>query len=270
MNDALPKPSIVCRILLLAMSLFLGYLIFEAFRSSNPPHLLTKEIIITSALLLALVFSESFHSISIGSFLILKKDIKRAEQEKAEAKKELNEIRISYANLAAQISQNQSQRLSTYNITGISPSDLRRELGIVDAPFEEKANNKEEAVSERVRDQDAQPTTTNTSTDYQTRHKITQTLEEDLFQRFCKKFDIPQLDIRRDITFDSSFHFVDPIMSRASVYDGYIKQDKKEYFVEAVPRLDRMSPMFRDRLFVMLARILFYRQAKRLMLSWFC
>ena len=74
---------------------------------------------------------------------------------------------------------------------------------------------------------------------------------------------MPPLELRREVRFDAGIENVDPIMNRTLIYDGYVRTDQKEYFIQVSPISSGPSSMFADRLYVALARVLFYRQVKK-------
>jgi hypothetical protein len=60
----------------------------------------------------------------------------------------------------------------------------------------------------------------------------------------------------------TQFQGIDPISSMQPVFDAYIKESEHETFVELRPNAST-GLMFRDRLYVMLSKINYYRTAKR-------
>lgn len=88
-------------------------------------------------------------------------------------------------------------------------------------------------------------------------------IEYEAMNKYLKKYDIPELEIIRDVEFTPSFVGIDPIMERRIIFDGYIKTPMKEIFIEVTRAIQPMSMVF-DRIYVQLAKILFYRQAKNI------
>lgn len=81
--------------------------------------------------------------------------------------------------------------------------------------------------------------------------------------KYLKKYDISETDVVREVKFTPVFSGLDPIMERMVVFDAYLKNITKEHFIEARPNRF-VGSMIYDRLYVLLAKILFYRQAKNI------
>ena len=276
------QPNYFMRVLLVLIILFVSAFAVFSFLYGKSHFELTNGIIALLLLVAALAVSESFNSISIGTLFQLRREVKRVEKEKDDAKSELKEVRNSFMTLAASFHQSQSNN----TISVFDQTFLRRMQGVVPASPEEAAKDKDEALplqdaaatltpqpEEAAKDKNealqAAPTATPVieralqQQDLAMRRRVLRELETDLFSRFATKFRIPELEIRREVKFDSSFQAVDPIMTRSFVYDGYVKQDQREYFIEVLPRGSQQSLTGAYRLYVSIARVLFYRQTKQ-------
>lgn len=255
-----PKANLYTRICVVLFLLFLGALVYWSFRFGAPQYQITASILMALSLMAVAILADSFSSISFGTIFQLKKEITRAETEKKEAKDEARELRASLVMLATNVNQSQV----TTNISGMDISTLRRVLGVVEASPEDK-KKAEEDVPDRARGeteevpagpQDVEQT-------YEFRRALRGVIETELFRRFIEKYKVPPLELRREVRFDAGLENIDPIMNRNIIYDGYVRTDQKEYFIEAAPIISGSIVMYADRLYVALAKVLFYRQVKK-------
>lgn len=248
------------RICVIVFLLFLGCLVYWSFRFGTPQYQITTSILLALSLMAVAILADSFSSISFGTIFQLKKEVTRAETEKKEAKDEARELRTSLVSLATNIHQSQV----TTNISGMDIATLRRVLGVVEASPEEKKTAEDE-VSENnkheISGEESEPEKVEDS--YSFRQELREVIENDLFRRFIAKYKIPPLELRREVRFDAGLENIDPIMNKNIIYDGYVRTDQKEYFIEASSLLRGPSVMRADRLYVALAKVLFYKQVKK-------
>lgn len=247
------KASWVTRLLTVAFLLFLGFLVTESFYKASPVYAITAGILVILALMAILVLSEAFNTFSLGKLLTLSREVSKSTQEKQELKTDNTELRKALVQLAVNV--HQSQVNATINTSGV---DLLHALGVV------KAEKKEEDIEQETK----QPATSSEVASPIEREsgiqsfRIKQMAESLALDKYITANSIQKIDVERDIQFSSSFENLDPIMERRITFDGYMKSASKEYFFEV--RSSRgMSPMFWDRLYVMLSKILFYREAKK-------
>jgi hypothetical protein len=247
------KPSWVTRALTVAFLGFLGFLVVQSFYKSSPAFAITASILVVLALMTILVLSEAFNSFSLGKLLTLSKEVSKSKQEKHELQVDNVELRKALVQLAVNV--HQSQVNATINTSGV---DLLKALGVVKA----------EKPDEDLEQEPKQPTVaeeTISPTDRESRiqsFRLRQMADSLAFQKYIDANAIPKIDVEREIQFSSTFENLDPIMERRITFDGYMKTPNKEYFFE-VKNFRNMSPMFWDRLYVMLSKILFYREAKK-------
>jgi hypothetical protein len=258
MNEQKSSPNYFVRIGIIAVVLYICYLVCSSFLLGPDPHVITNGIIVLLTMIILLVLAESFNSISFGSILGLKRDVQKAEDEKQEAKSEVRELRTTLLSMATNVHQSQV----TTNISGLDVPTLRRVLGIAEASPEDKAKSKD---VEEEKSAPLSPTPDVTQkVDYEAGRKLRARLENELFERFSSKYNIPGLEIRREVKIESGLEISDPIMDRPIIYDGYVRSSGKEYFIEVSTSSSLgMSGVMADRLYVALAKVLFYRQIKK-------
>jgi hypothetical protein len=247
------KPSWVTRILTVGFLAFLGYLVIESFFKASPAFAISAGILIVLALMTVLVLSEAFNSFSIGKLLTLSREVSKTSQEKQELKTDNTELRKALVQLAVNV--HQSQVNATINTSGV---DLLKALGVVkaDKPDEDL---EQEAKSSPVAEAPA------LAQDRESRmqsFRIRRLADDLALEKYIDANALPRIDVERKIQFSSSFENLDPIMERRVTFDGYMRSANKEYFFEVRNEVT-ITPMFWDRLYVMLSKILFYREAKK-------
>lgn len=88
-----------------------------------------------------------------------------------------------------------------------------------------------------------------------------QKIEAIAFPKFLQSEGLIQLPFVRDAKLVSHFQQVDPISEYSPIFDGYIKTIDAEIFIEMKSK--RMGPMLRERLYIMLSKINYYRTIKK-------
>lgn len=247
------KPSWITRVLTVGFLGFLGFLVIESFYKTSPAFAISAGILIVLALMTVLVLSEAFNSFSIGKLLTLSREVTKTTQEKQELKTDNNELRKALVQLAVNV--HQSQVNATINANGV---DLLKALGVV------KAEKSEEDLEQEAKSPPAAPESTALQ-DRESRmqsYRIRAMADALAFEKYIDANALPRIDVERGIQFSSSFENLDPIMERKITFDGYMKSANKEYFFE-VRSHRSITPMFWDRLYVMLSKVLFYREAKK-------
>lgn len=247
------KPSWVTRALTVAFLSFLGFLVIESFYKASPAYAITAGILVILSLMAILVLSEAFNTFSLGRLLTLSREVSKTTQEKQELRTDNTELRKALVQLAVNV--HQSQVNATINTSGV---DLLHALGVV------KAEKKDEDIEQEVKQPTAAVEVLSFSEHESPLHslRIKQLADSLALDKYIAANSIPKIDVERDIQFSSSFENLDPIMERRITFDGYMKSASKEYFFE-VRNSKNMSPMSWDRLYVMLSKILFYREAKK-------
>ncbi|MGD9873664.1 MAG: hypothetical protein AB7T27_05265 [Kiritimatiellia bacterium] len=249
MNTNDVKPNWFVRIGIILVVLFLATLVAASFVLTPPPYRISAGIVTILAMIIVLVLSEAFHNFSVGKILTLSREVAKTTGEKEDIKKENAELRQSLVHVATHI---QSQVNTTIQTQG---ADLLRLLGVVKADKkEDEQEDKEETVAQVT------PRRSSTLPTY----RLFPYVENLVLKKYADKYSLPLPDIIRDIRFTEAFECIDPICNRPVTFDGYLKSPQKEYFLEikSYPRM--MGSMLWDRLYVMLSKVLLYRQAKKI------
>lgn len=242
----------------------LALLVAGSFLRSAQPFVISHGIIIVLFLMAVVVLSEAFHSLSLGQLLTLSRQVKAAEKEKESLRKDNTDLRNSLITLASNVSQSQV----TTNINGLDLLLLRKALGVVPASKEDDDEEEEERESvaqcptEELASHPVAPSQEQRD-DWVLRRKIHSEIERLLLEKFAAKYGLSTLEIQKEVQFGAGIESIDPIMERRIIYDGYIKTPQKEYFIEINANGGSFHPGRSDRLYVMLAKVLFYRQAKQ-------
>ena len=246
------SPNWFVRALSLLLLILLACLVTASFILSVPKFIISSGIIIVILVMTVLVLAEVFNTLSIGKLIILSRQIKDTEARKDEIKKDNVELRSALLNLATNVHQSQV----TTNISGADLPLLRQALGVVPATQTKSDEDTED------REQREAHAAVASRDDWAVRRRLYRKLDEHLLQKFIERYSLTGLDLLKDVEFGTGIESIDPIMDRRVVYDGYIKTSQKEYFIEA--RANGMfHPMWADRMYVMLAKVFFYRQAKK-------
>lgn len=263
--------------LIVLYSLFLVGIVVVNLQGNTPPSI-TSGMITVLLLITVLILSESFDNLSIGKILSLTREVKLKDEEIKTTKHENAQLRENLIQLSSTMFQKQTQ--NTWNING--------PLGVVPA----KAESKEIELEEEVAENDSgtaqiipgtpagkqegvassQETAAQTAAPQQgisqpqlpalPNFEVRRRLDKFAIEKYLEGKQLPLSDLIREVEFTSAFQGIDPISDRKIVFDGYIKTPYKEYFLEVRHNSFIMMHMM-DRIYVQLAKILFYRQAKK-------
>jgi cell division protein FtsL len=254
MNDEKSKPNYFVRTLIVILAGFCGYLVYVTFTKGEPAYTISAVAFSTLVLMTIIVLSEAFNHLSLGKVLSLSKKVSEEKTAKEEVKKENAELRESVLKLSIAVRQTQTN--TTINAL---PSELLKYLGVTKADEKDKAQDEETATAApqetQVRSFAPEREVTGIN-----RVRIRRALSEEALERCLKKIGVPEADLSREVTFTSTFQNIDPIMERPIVFDAYMRTPSREQFFEALPYIG--SATF-ERAYVMLAKNLFYRQAKQ-------
>jgi len=248
------KNSFVTRVLIGIFLLFLAGLVSRSFYKSNFPYEITAGILVVLALMTVLVLSEAFNYFSIGKLLTLSREIESVTKDKDDLRQDNAELRKALLELS--INVRQSQVNATINTSGV---DILKALGVMKADKSADDNEQEEVVSSQ---QDSNKDQLYDREKRLKHYKFTRLAEAFALDKYIAENNIPKIDVEKDIQFTPSFEGLDPIMEKRITFDGYMKGINREYFFEVKSNL--MSSIFFDRLYVMLSKILFYKQAKNI------
>jgi len=259
------KPNYFVRILIVFYILFLILLVVSSFFLSNTSFTLSSGIITILLLITILILSEAFDNLSLRKLLSLNREIKNKTEEVEKMKKENDHLRENLVKLSATFSQLQSQKMTNNNML-FTPDTIRMMLGVEKAQEKEKEEDMMEEKLEEEKNEEPSndhKITNPTPDSFAQKHRLDlRILEEIAFQKYIQKYKIPVLDLVRDVRFSSSFENIDPIMERKVIFKGYCKTPDFENFIEI--KITSLSLFNFDRIYVQLAKIMFYRQAKKI------
>jgi len=264
-NNSNDKPNWFVRMSLIIFLLYLGALLSVSFIKSNPPYIISPTSITVLLIITVLVLSEAFQNLSIGTLLSLSRRVEEKKAENKELKDENRDLRESVVKIATSVSQSQV----TANVSGIPMDWLGKMLGVTPARGTDIEEKQIEEVAKEAAQVAAQTSTEIVPEEQEVNrpkkppfYKIRPILEEDAITRYLEKYQFPLNIVTREVQFTPVFRGLDPIMERRIVFDGYLKTPQSELFLE-VNSID-FSPFFFDRLYVMLSKIMHYRDAKKI------
>ena len=252
------KPNWFVRILIILLCIFIGVLIYFNFFWTCPPAQISTGLLVLIAFLTVLVLSEAFDNFSIAKLISLSKTVKETDNKNQELKKENSDLRNQIVSISTSISQKQ------INSTFVLTDELARMLSVRQAEEPEKQQKQQE--TEQETEQEVTTTTTTTIPPTQepaTRRFInTRRYEEVALPKFLAAEGLSQLPIISDAKFTNQFQQIDPISEFSPIFDGYIKTIDTEIFIEMRTK-NRSMIMLRERLYLMLSKINYYRNIKR-------
>jgi hypothetical protein len=235
------------RALIIAFCGFLGALVVYRFFYIEPKAEISAGLLVILAFILVLVLSELFDNFSIGQLVSISRDLKKKEAEATTLKQENSELR---GHLIA-ISTNISQKQSSTNIVGL-PTNLAELLTVRKAAPEEIENKK-------VEDQAPIPVA---PTLVPERTLDRGRAEQFAISKFVSSQSLQAFNLIEEAKLSTQFSGIDPITDVTPIFDGYINTSDSEVFIEA--RFTAYATMmFRDRLYVMLAKLHHYKALKK-------
>lgn len=243
MDESPKKTNYFVRILISFFCLMLAAMVFYKYIYIPPKGEINAGIITLLAMILVLVLAESFDNFSIGKLISISRDKKKKEKEIEKLEKHNNQLLSQLIT----VSSSQTQMQSHINVSG----DYHAAPSVQKATDEEVQENKESIESSGTQ-------LTNESTRASINWKK---LEEIGFNKYLQKRSIHPSNLIIDAKFVNQFQGIDPISNMQPIFDGYIKESDHETFIEI--RTNKIGPMTRDRIYVMLSKINYYRNTKR-------
>jgi hypothetical protein len=249
------KPNYFVRTLIVLLGILIASLIVSRFYIFEPKGDISNGILILIGLLIIVFLSEIFDSFSLGQFLTLKRTIK----EKNEKITELKDSNEKLLNLV--INNNLSQKQSMTNVTGISPEEFAKTIiSVIKADKEttEKEESRKEKIADIIVEEEAKAEPVQAP---KKRIDLAK-LQSFVLNRFIHNKDLRRFSFIEDAQILMPQKEIDPISIFNPVFDGYIEADNYEMFIEIKLRNSPLI-MFRERLYVMLSKLYYYRQAKK-------
>lgn len=260
MTEKTQKTNWFVRILIMIFSTLLAWMIYASFTKSASPFSLNAGIITLIGIITIVILSESFNNLSVGQLISISRKAEKVEEENEKLVKENSSLSLQIVQMAQIVTNFKQTQVNSNTPTYIFPQAQAQNLHVVQAPQEEKTS--ESVAEESVAAKDVAPEETRRLNSY-IRNKVFRKIEEISLNKYRETYKLPILDFQKDVKFSEAFGIIDPIMERKIIFDGYLLTPSKEYFFEV--RVGSISnPMFWDRLYIMLAKILFYRQAKNI------
>ncbi len=241
-NSKKPKNWFV-RILISLFCLLLVGMVLYRYICVEPRGDISAGIVTLLCLLLVLVLAESFDNFSIGKLISVSREVKKKEKEVEKLEKQNGQLLSQLIT----ISSSQTQTQSHTNVYG----DYHA------APTVQKA------TAEEVRDKQSDEPATPPAAEAATQRVNWRKAEEIGLKKYLQLRSLHPSNVIVDAKLSTQFQGVDPISTMQPVFDAYIKDTDHETFVELRPE-KFFSPMFRDRLYVMLSKINHYRGVKRI------
>jgi hypothetical protein len=249
------KPNYFVRTLIVLFVFALFAMAFMSFFLAEPKYQISAGIITVISLIVILVLSESFNNLSLGKILSLNREVQKKESEKEHVKTENKELRQELFKIVSNIQQ--SQVNNTFN----APSDAwLKLLGVVKAP-EPNQEEEQEEQKEVQRALEFIAGREKAKEESKSRMKQREISHNIGIEKYSKNWAIPESELIQGAEFSQAFDEIDPIMTRKIIFDGYIKGLGQERFID-VRAKGALTPMYYDRLYVMLNKIYLYRQAK--------
>ena len=245
--ELLTRSNWFVRALIVAFCLFLATLVVYRYFYVDPKADISGGLLVMLAFILVLVLSELFDNFSIGKLVTMSRTLKEKEQQTTELKRENTELR---GHLVA-ISTNVSQRQNSTNILGW-PQSLADTLTVKKAAPEEIETKEIEEQTPSGARVEAAP-----------ERRLNRSKVEDLaISKFVAQQGLHTFNLIREAKLSTQFSGIDPITDVTPIFDGYVNTSDSEVFIEVRPT-GTASMMFRDRLYVMLAKIYHYKIIKK-------
>lgn len=264
MTESPQKPNWFVRVLIIVFSTILVWMVYASFTKSSSPFTINAGLISLIAIITIVILSESFNNLSVGQLISISRQKEKVEKDNEKLSKEnanLNLQIVQMAQIVTNFRQTQVSSNTPINITNFDIAQLLgQKLGVVQVNQEEKISAEEDVIIEAPKD--TRPEETRRQ-DPRIRREIYRKLEEISLNKYIERNNLPVLDFQKDVRFSEAFEKIDPIMDKGIIFDGYLSLTSKEYFFE-VKIGSSTSPIYWDRLYIMLAKILFYRQAKNI------
>lgn len=236
------------RVLIVTFCIFLATLVVYRYFYVQPKAEISGGLLVILAFILVLVLSELFDNFSIGKLVTMSRTLKEKEQEKTELKRENTELR---GHLVA-VTTNVSQRQSSTNILGW-PQTLADTLTV-------KKAAPEEIETKKIEEQTPSP---GARAEAVPERRLDRSKIEDLaISKFVSQQGLHTFNLIREAKLSTQFSGIDPITDVTPIFDGYVNTSDSEVFIEVRPT-GIATMMYRDRLYVMLAKIYHYKVIKK-------
>lgn len=237
------KTNWFVRVMISIFCVMLVAMILYRYIAIEPRGDISGGLITLLSLLLILVLAESFDSFSIGKVIAISRDNKKKEKEVEKLEKQNTHLLSQLISISNTQTQNQSHT-NVYGDYHATPT--------VQKASETDVQEKQTSDAVNVAPTSEIPRAT---TNWRK-------AEEIALAKYLQQRQLHPSNAIIEAKLVTHFQGIDPISSVQPVFDAYIKEADHETFVEMRP--STFAPMvFRDRLYVMLSKINYYRTAKR-------
>lgn len=240
------KNNLFVRSLVVALVIFITWIIAYSFLLSEPKGAISTGIISLLVLLVVIVLSENFDNFSVGKLLSMSREIKNKEHSIQKLNTENTGLRRDLVTMMTSISQVQSST----NIIGF-PEDIAKKIGVERASEDEVS----EKITEENEDTPANGKTENRKINYRQLRNLA-------FAKFLAKRGLSDFDLIKEAKLVSQFSGIDAVSNAHPIYDGYINTGESEIFIEVKAYRSSSLISARDRIYLMLNKIYLYNKIK--------
>jgi hypothetical protein len=250
MNSPDLKPNYFVRVLIFLLCVFLAGMVAYKFLCVEPRGVIDSGVLIVIGLIVVLVLSENFDNFSVGKILSISRVVKKQEKEIEKLERQNENLLAQVVSVSAVQNQNQSH-LNVYGDYHVAPPAVTPAT-----PEEVEQKNESEDITSQTGEAARSPAQS-------TRSSINwRRAEEIALNRYVDKKKIMREGVISEAKLTSQFDGVDPISTQSVIFDAFLKSDDVHIFVEFRPERSA-SPIYKDRLYVMLSKVNHYRQAKK-------
>jgi hypothetical protein len=237
------------RTLIVVFCLLLAAMVAFRYVWIEPRGEISAGIITLLFFVLVLVLAESFDNFSFGKLIAISREAKKKEKEVEKLEKQNGQLLSQLISLSNSQSQNQNHTnvYGDYHGTPVvgkaSADEVRDKQALEARAHETVARNTPEPLSPRMNWEKA---------------------EGLALQKYLQQRGTDPTNVIQDASLSSLVHGIDPIANNKVIFDGFIKDQDTDTFVELRPERF-MSVIFRDRLYMMLSKVNHYQNAKRVL-----
>lgn len=243
------KPNYFVRFLIIILCTGLTSMVAYKFLKTQPQGVIDSGVFSVISVIVILVLSETFDNFSVGKITSITRTVRKQEKEIGGLERRNENLLAQVISISASQSQNQSHlnfygdyHVATPAVTQATPEEV------------ELKNESEVAASGASQSPESitQPA----------RALINWRKAEELaLNKYILRNRISAESVITEAKLTSQFDGVDPISTQAIIFDAFHNVGGIDVFVEFRP--ERGSPMYRDRLYVMLSKVNHYRQVKK-------
>lgn len=241
------------RIIVSIVVLLIITLIVSDFYFYDPKGYITNSIIILIGFLIILSLAEMFDQMALGKFITLKKNFKEKENDNKVLRDENSGLRNQIIQMTTNLAQIQTQSNNVTVQNSVSDRLVEKLLEqIVPATkpeVEQKKKEEEEDLNQIIKN-------SRTNKKRYDWRKI----ENYVIEKITKELELSNLEVIQNAKLTYQRTIQDPISNHQILFDAYFPA--KEIFIEVRPN-NMPSTLFRDRLYVMLSKLMYFSSRLR-------